>query len=259
MTLCRFAFARRARLCAPILAAISLGCVLLAPNLHAQADSSNSSAEPKAPQMTLTVFLNNITEQHDMNEIQTDLRNMLPRARTYGDFSGNAITVQGTSEELAEAQKLIAELDKPRRAYRVTYTITDTESGKPAATKHLSLVVLSGNKTVLKQGNRVPLVTGSTGQDANPNSTQVQYIDIGLNIEAAIDSTTQTIQLRSLIEQSSVADERSGIGTQDPVIRQTKLEQVSTLAPGKALALGSLELPDSTHREEVEVVAELVK
>ena len=259
MTLCRSAHARRALFCAPILAAVPLSCLLFATNLHAQSEPASANPEPKAPQTTVTVFLNNITEQHDMNEVQTDIRNMLPRTRVYGDYSHAAISIEGTSDEVAEAQKLIAELDKPRRAYRVTYTITDTESGKPAATKHLSLVVLSGNKTVLKQGTRVPLVTGSTGPDANPNSTQVQYIDIGLNIEAGIDSTAQVVQLRSLIEQSSIAEERSGIGTQDPVIRQTKLEQVSTLAPGKPLALGSLDLPDSSRHEEVEVVAEPIR
>lgn len=259
MTLCRSAFTRRARLCAPILAAVPLSCLLFATNLHAQSEPASGSAEANAPQTTVTVFLNNITEQRDMNEVQTDLRTMLPRARTYSDYSSKAITVQGSSDEVAEAQKLIAEIDKPRRAYRVTYTITDADSGKPAATKHVSLVVLSGNKSVVKQGTRVPLVTGTTGQDAAPNSTQVQYIDIGLSIEASLESTAQTIQLRSKVEQSSVAEEKSGIGTQDPVIHQTQLEQVSTLVPGKALALGSLELPDSSRHEEVEVVAELIR
>lgn len=259
MTLYRSAHARRAHLRALSLAALLLSCLLLAPNLRAQADNSSSNNETKTPQTTVTVFLNNITDQHDMNEILTSLRNMYPRLRSYGDFSHNSISLQGTAEDLSAAQKLIAELDKPHRAYRLTYTISDTEPGKPAATRHVSLVVLAGNKSVVKQGTRVPIATGASGQDAAPGSTQFQYIDIGLNIDATLESTAQTIQLHTRIEQSSVADEKSTVGTQDPVILQTQLDQTSTLVPGKPLALGSLEQPDSSRCQEVEVVAELIK
>jgi hypothetical protein len=59
--------------------------------------------------------------------------------------------------------------------------------------------------------------------------------------------------------QSGIAEERSGIGTQDPIIRQTTLEGTSTLVQGKPLVLGSLDVPGSTRHQEVEVVSELVR
>jgi len=61
------------------------------------------------------------------------------------------------------------------------------------------------------------------------------------------------------VEQSSVADEKSNVGIQDPVVRQTTLDGTSTLVPGKPLVLGSLDVPGSTRREEVEVVAEAIR
>lgn len=259
MTLCRSANARRAPFRALILAAVPLSWLLFAPNLHAQSDASSSGAEGKAPQTTVTIFLNNITDRDGMTELQGDLRTAMPNLHVYGDHTQRSVTLLGTTEEIDKAQKLIAELDKPRRAYRVTYTITDSDSGKPAASKHVTLVIQSGSLGILKQGTRIPLVTGATGQDPTPSSSQVQYIDIGLYIDASLESAGQTIQLHTKIEQSSVADEKSGIGTQDPVIRQTQLDQTSVLTPGKPLALGSLDLPDTSRREEVEVVAELIR
>ena len=59
--------------------------------------------------------------------------------------------------------------------------------------------------------------------------------------------------------QSSIAEEKSGVGEQDPIVRQTVLEGSSILAPGKPLTLGSLDIPGSTRRLEVEVVLEAVR
>ena len=61
------------------------------------------------------------------------------------------------------------------------------------------------------------------------------------------------------IEQSSASEEKSGIGSQDPVIHQTVLEGTSSLTPGKPLILGSLDIPGSTKHQEVEVVFELLR
>ena len=47
------------------------------------------------------------------------------------------------------------------KTYRLTYTLTETDGGKRVGTQHFAMIVVSGRKTVLKQGNRVPLVTGS--------------------------------------------------------------------------------------------------
>jgi hypothetical protein len=67
------------------------------------------------------------------------------------------------------------------------------------------------------------------------------------------------VRLRTKLVQSGIAEERSGIGAQDPIIRQTTLEGTSTLVQGKPLVLGSLDVPGSTRHQEVEVVSELVR
>ncbi|HSV90313.1 MAG TPA: hypothetical protein VLH80_04415, partial [Nitrospiraceae bacterium] len=70
------------------------------------------------------------------------------------------------------------------KTYRLTYTLTETDGGKRVGTQHFAMIVVSGGKTVLKQGNRVPLVTGSVSTSGGAQ-TQVQYLDVGLNIDAS--------------------------------------------------------------------------
>jgi hypothetical protein len=85
------------------------------------------------------------------------------------------------------------------------------------------------------------------------------YVDVGLNLEAYLEGETDGLRLRTKVEQSSLAEEKSAGTAQDPVIRQTVLEETAILVPGKPMLLGSLDLPGSTRRQEIEVISELVR
>ena len=143
------------------------------------------------------------------------------------------------------------------KTYRLTYTLTETDGGKRIGTQHFALIVVSGRKTVLKQGNRVPLVTGSVSTSGGAQ-TQVQYLDIGLNIDASIEESADGVKLNTQVEQSSIAEEKSGLGTQDPIVRQAKLEGTSILTAGKPLILGSMDIPNTAKSLDIEVVMEHV-
>lgn len=214
-----------------------------------------------APQEVRTFYLTNRTQHDDLNDLQTSLRNMLPKARLYVVPSVQAITIRSTPEDIAIAEKIIADLDRPEKIYRLTYTVTESDAGKRLGVQHFAIVVSADGKTELKQGSKVPIVTGSyeTGNAASMNNTQVQYLDVGLDIEARLYGDASGVKLYSKIIQSSLADEKSTIAAQDPVIRQTALEGSSNLTPGKPLIIGSLDVPGSTRHQDVEVVAELVK
>ena len=252
--------AQRALQRSSALIALLIACPLLALAAHAQTAPavSNSAPGEDAAGSYQTLYLSQKLQFGDANDVVTDLRNMIPKAKIYYVASANAVSVRGTPEEIAFAQKLVADLDRPRKMYRLTYTITDSEAGKPASTQHLSIIALAGVKTSFKQGRRIPLVTGDVKPNGSSPSTQVQYVDVGLNIEATIASSRQSVQLISSVEQTSIADDVSGIGAQDPIIHQTKLDHASEIVPGKPLTLASLDILGTTHREEIAVVAELV-
>jgi type II secretory pathway component GspD/PulD (secretin) len=235
----------------------------LASHAYAQSPATQladlTSAAEKPSSLTYkTFYLSNLTRQQDADEIQTDLRNMLPMAKLFYVPSQSAISIRGSAEDIALAQKILADLDRTRKAYRLTYTITETDSGQPSGKQHVTLVVASGGKTDFKQGSKVPIVVGVYPQGEQPQHSDVQYQDIGLEIEATLNGYADGVHLRSRIAQSSVADEKSGVGTQDPVFRQTTLDGTATLVPGKPLILGSLDIPGTSRHQQVEVVSEAI-
>lgn len=204
-----------------------------------------------------TIYLNNIATQNDANEIVVAVRNLLdPSVKIYIVPSQNAIVMRGSQEQLALAQKVINDLDRPKKTYRLTYTFTETEGGKRIGVQHYSMVVTMGQRVLMKQGSRVPISTGSYNNASSQAQTQVTYLDIGMTFDATLDSYANGGRLRTKVEQSGVAEERSGVGPQDPVVRSTSVEGTSFLATGKPLVLGSLDIPGSTRHMDVDVVME---
>lgn len=203
-----------------LLPGLTLTLALFAQGACAQqpADSKSSTDSYQ------TLYLTNLTSQHDANDIQTDLRNMLPRAKLFYVPSQSTLSIRGSAEDIALAQKIVSDLDRNKKIYRLTYTITDIDDGKRAAPQHFSIIVASGSKTDFKQGSKVPLVTGSyTENGPGSSNSQVQYQDIGLEIEASLNAYLDGVRLQTKLGESSVADEKSGVGPQDPIFRQNDL------------------------------------
>lgn len=245
--------------CVPTLIGLALTLMLFAPGLGAQTQAADPKpAETKQEaQAYQTLHVTNLAEEHDAADISADLRNMLPRAKIYFVQSQGALSIRANPEDMLVAQKIVSDLARAKKVYRITYTITEMDGGKNVGAQHFSLVVVSGGKTDLKLGSKVPIVTGST--DGSAANSQVQYLDVGLSIEASVDGYIDGMRLRSKVQQSSVAEEKSAVGPQDPVVRQTVLDGTSALVPGKPLVLGSIDVPGTTRHQEIEVVSELVQ
>ncbi len=207
-----------------------------------------------------TFYLKNGGQASDGNEVLTGLRLILsPETKLYLVPSQNAIVIRGCPDELVTAQKLLEEIDRPRKKYKLSFTISEMEAGKRVGVQHVSIFVEDGQRTTLKSGSKVPIVTGSYSQ-TNSVQQQMTYLDIGTNFDVTTTSAAgDGVTLKTKVEQSSVAEEKSGIGPQDPVVRQTVLENVSLLKEGTPQVLGSVDMTGSTRRMEIEVVAELVK
>ncbi len=236
----------------PVLAAMVLAVVCWAMNAIAQTQAADTKSSPEVYQ---TIYLTNLTQQNDANELLTGLRNMLPGAKTYYVQSQSAISIRASAEDIALARKMLSDLDKTKKIYRLTYTMTEKDSGKTIGVQHYSMIVASGSMSVLKQGSRVPVGTNTSSAGSN----DVTYLDLGQEIQASLDGYLDGVRLRTKVVQSSIAEEKSSIGTQDPIIRQTTFEGTSTLVQGKTLVLGTLDVPGSTRQQEVEVVSELVR
>lgn len=204
-----------------------------------------------------TYYLSSVTQQNDANEILIALRNMLePWNKLYLVSFQNAIEVYAPPEQQAIAQKVITDLDRPRKTYRLTFTIADSDNGKRVGIQHISMIVAAGQRSVLKQGDKIPVATGTYGKGSDPMQTQFQYLDVGINLDATLEDTPNGLQLKSKVEQSSVGEPSTIAGVQEPVFRQTSIEGTSKLSPGKPLTLGSMDVTGTTRHIDVEVIAE---
>ncbi len=157
------------------------------------------------------------------------------------------------------ARHIISDIDRQAKSYRLTFTLNESGAGNPAGSRSIAMVVVIGNKSEVKQGSKVPIVTGSFDDQTSKSNTQVQYEDVGLNLEAWLDSAGDALRLRTKIVQSSVSDEKSNVGIQDPVLLQSVFDGSSNLVEGKPKVLGTLDGPGGSGKTEIAVVAELVR
>jgi type II secretory pathway component GspD/PulD (secretin) len=217
-------------------------------------------AQNQAPAAGVSVrvfHLANVAKVEEASHISTALRNMLnPNDRVYFIEETNDIAVAAPPEELALAERLISEMDRPKRTYRLTYTVAESDAGKRVGVRHFSMVVVTGQRVVLKQGDKIPVATGSFSTEQKATQTQFTYLDVGINLDATIDQFGNGLRLRSKVEQSSGSESVTIENVQEPVIRQSVLEGTSVIVPGKPLILGGIDIAGSTRHMDVEVVAE---
>jgi type II secretory pathway component GspD/PulD (secretin) len=239
---------------------------LAGPNTWAQDAPKSDKAEMSKVQVrgqlmpVQTIYFANASQPNDANEILTGLRVMLPGdVRLYVMPGQNSISVSGTPEEIAAAQKLIGELDRPRKSYRLTFTITESDGGKKIGVQHTSMVVTAGGRTTIKNGSKVPVATGSYNTAGAASQTQFTYLDVGINIDATLTEVAGGAQLKAKVEQSSATEDKEIAGIHEPVVRQSVMEGVSLLTMGKPEVLGALDISGSTRHLDIEVVMEPVK
>ena len=236
---------------------ITLAMASFGISAFAQTQALDSKASTEIYQ---TLYLTNLTQENDANELVTDLRNMLPGSKLYYVPSQGAISLRGSAEDIALAQKILSDLDKTKKIYRLTYTMTEKDGGTTIGLQHFSIIAASGSKTDFKQGSRVPIAVGGKNSTSGVSNPEVQYLDLGVEIDVSLDGYLDGVRLRTKVVQSNIVEDKSGAaGTQDPVIRQTTLEGTSTLVQGKPLVLGSVDVAGTTRHQEVEVISELVR
>lgn len=212
-------------------------------------------AQDQPQQHYQTFYLKNATSQNAANDISTAMRNVMPRAKIYYAETENALLIGGTVEELAQAEKILNDLDKPQKVYRVTYTFADGH----ASPRHLSMLVSRGRTAIAKQGARVPIITGSYKSDGNdPSNTQFQYADIGLSAEARMEGYGDGLRLISKIEETNISEQKSNVGIQDPVVDQSVLQAQSAVNSAKPMTLGTLDMAEGKHLD-VQVSIEAVQ
>ena len=214
---------------------------------------------PLGQQVVKTFYLNYATEPARVQDLVNAMRTILEFQRVQPVPAIHAVVVRGNPEQVAAAEKLVRDIDKPgataatSESYKLDYTLSEVESGKKVSSKTYSVVVKRGRDqhdaeySKYRVGSRVPFSTGP----------QVQYNDIGVSIDCRLFGDDETLTLDSTVEVSGVANPQDTTG--HPTIRQSKSSSVATLTPGKPLLIASLDGADSPRKTEIEVTATRLK
>ncbi len=228
--------------------------------LALSANTVTAQERPDTNLPTKVFHLANAGSREEANDVVVALRNVIsPTDKIFLLQSTNDVIVSASAEELAKIGGLLSELDKSKHTYRITYTLAESDAGKRIGIHHLSVVVLLGQRVTLKQGDKIPVVTGSYSTEKAAQENQFTYIDIGTNIDTTLDQFANGLRLRSKVEQSAVAQEhQSGMLADEPIVRQSVLEGTSVITPGKPTNLGGIDIVGSTRHIDIEVVAEQI-
>ncbi len=117
-------------------------------------------------QAVQTFYLTNVSQQQDLNDVQTALRNVFTTAKLYAVPSQNAIIMRGTPDELLLAQKLINDLDKARPEVVIDVAVMEVNRDK---TRQIG-IQLPQTATINFQSSNANQNSSSSGSSSNNNN-----------------------------------------------------------------------------------------
>jgi len=100
----------------------------------------------------------------------------------------------------------------------------------------------AGEKGTFRSGSRVPIPTGGGN---------VNFVDVGVNIDATVREQNGTFPLRAEIEVSSANKPEVGL---QPVIGQMRIIVSTTVVLGKATQVASVDDPVTQRKFEVDAL-----
>lgn len=161
-----------------------------------------------------------------------------------------ALAMAGTTAAAQDAPR-----PKPIESYKVTYTISELESGKAVNQRQFSMDVRDdGRNSSIRAGNRVPIVTQLPADKGG--APAVQYMDVGFSADATLSERDSRLLLDSHLDMSSLLPQESGGSgaAGNPVTRATRLDIRTLVEPDKKAVISSMDDMASKKTMQLEVV-----
>lgn len=157
-------------------------------------------------------------------------------------FCASAVSAQENA-----APKPVAATPPPKHFYRLNYVLKESDEGK--IINQRSFVMSASTEGTswrsMRAGSRLPL--------AGANPKDVNYIDIGVNIDTRVQDLGDGLAMDVTTDISSAGSESNGGAP--PIIRQVKVRSEALVPIGKPTTLFSADDPASRHHFELEVTA----
>ncbi len=195
-------------------------------------------------QAVQTFYLTNVSQQQDLNDVQTALRNVFTTAKLYAVPSQSAIIMRGTPDELLLAQKLINDLDKARSEVVVDVAVMEVNRDK---TRQIG-IQLPQTATINFQSSTATNSSSSSNNNSSGSSSSGTGTTSGLTLNdlAHLNSTNFAVTVGQAQANLLLTDSDSKI-LQNPRIRASD-GQEATLKIGEKypVATGSYQTGAAT-------------
>ncbi len=152
-------------------------------------------------------YLQNATTPQELTEITTTLRTVAEIRKLFQVTSLNAIIVKGTPDEIALAEKLVNDLDKPRAEVVVDVVVMEANRAK---TRDLAATIASGGQAGLKvpilfTPRNPVLLGGSDSSNNNDGSSDNNGTSNNGSIGSLLGGLTAATQTQQLISLARIA------------------------------------------------------
>ena len=182
----------------------------ITPNTIFVASDTRAKRQQLEEQAVQAFYLSNVSQQNDLNDIQTALRNLLPNAKLYGVPSQNAIVMRGTPDELMLSQRLIEDLDKPRPEVVVDVSLIEVDRDR---TRTIGLELPGSFGIALQPPNAT-----STSSSTTTSGTTTQ--NLTLNNLANLNGTEFAVTVGAATANLLLSDSNTKV-LQNPTVRAT--------------------------------------
>jgi hypothetical protein len=161
------------------------------------------------------------------------------------------------SQQDSTAPKAAAQQVAPKHYYKLNFVLRETDEGKVLNQRTFGMDISAEPAHVggippdwwnMRSGTRVPF----------SGSKDVNYIDVGVNLDVRAEEAPEGLQMQVTSEISSVASE-TGVGAAAPAIRQLKVRSAVLAPVGKPTVVFTADDAASKHRFELEVTPTRVK
>lgn len=167
------------------------------PNTIFVAQNTRAKRTELDEQAVQTFYLENASQQTDLNDVVTALRNLLVNAKLYGVPSQNAIVMRATPDELLLAQKLIDDLDKAKPEVVVDVSVLSVNKDK-IRTLGLNMPTSIGFQ-LQSATSSTSSSNGSSGTNTNTNTNNLTLNDLGnlnaKNFAVTVSAATANLML----------------------------------------------------------------
>lgn len=171
-------------------------------------------------------------------------------------WSGHALAQEASAKTTSD------EASKPLAAFRLDFSLNESEDGHKINSRRYSMNIVPGytSSNEIKIGSRVP-VEGKQGE--------MQYIDVGTSIWSRMTERGEGVELEVRAEISNFANPHSGgAGSEGgerenrssmPLLRQLRINASTVAMPGKPTVVGIVDDPNSKHQFELEVTVTKIR